>query len=155
MIKTDKNFASTYKDYTDNHTPVVSKKEYIDINKMIVSIMMEKIIEGDEVVLPGKLGEVFVKGTKKKIVFNEQGVPNLPPNWKATKELREKNPEAAAKRTVVYYTNEETGGVSYRVFWSKNRVPILNKTMVHLRITKGNKTRVSQSIKSGKEYQTY
>ena len=64
--------------------------------------------------------------------FDENGNPILPPNWAKTKELWEKNPEAKAKKQLVYCTNDHTNGIRYKIIWSKRRVLVENKTLYSL-----------------------
>ena len=117
-----------------------------------MEFLMNKVIEGEEVTLPAKLGTLFIQGTKKKLAFNKDGVPLLPPNWGETKKLWDRNPEAKANRKVVYCLNEETSGVVYKVLWSKNRVPIENKLYYNFILTRANKRAIHKRIKEGKEY---
>jgi hypothetical protein len=154
MQKTDKNIRSSHKLYLENtgsKTPV-DIKTYISIANEYMKFLCEKVLEGEEVTLPARLGTLRIKGSKRAMRFNAEGVPILPPNWAKTKKLRESNPEAMAQRKVVYCTNEETNGVVYKFAWSKNRVPIENKLLYALRMTRNNKRNVHKSILSGKEY---
>jgi len=148
VIKTDVNIAETYESCTAN----VSLKLYNDLNKAFNQFIVNRVIEGERITLPAKLGSVYIGGTKRKKLFNEDGVPLLPPDWGATKKLWAKNPEAKKKKTILRHTNEHTGGVSYRFIWSKKDVPIPNKVFMSFRLTNANKKKVSKAIKKGKEY---
>lgn len=152
MIKTESNTRDSYKLYlTLTKTPQDVKK-YILIANAYMQFLIDKVIEGEEITLPARLGTLSIIGNKRKLRFSEEGKPILPPNWAKTKKLWDNNPKAKEEKKMVYCTNEETGGVVYKFLWSKNRVPIENKTLYALRMTRTNKRAVNSAIKRGKEY---
>jgi hypothetical protein len=152
MIKTESNTRDSYKLYlTLTKTPQDVKK-YILIANAYMKFIIGKIIEGDEVTLPARLGSLSIVGNKRKLKFDAEGKPMLPPDWGKTKKLWENNPAAKEAGKKVYCTNEETDGVVYKYHWSKNRVPIENKTLYALRMTRDNKRAVNRALKNKKEY---
>jgi len=152
MQKTDLNIRSSFKRYFQEVEKPVETKEFISIANGYMEFLMNKVVEGEEVTLPARMGTLFIQGVKKKLRFNKDGVPMLPPNWKETKKLWDRNPEAKATKKIVYCLNEETDGVVYKLHWSKNRVPIENKLFYNFILTRGNKRAIHNAIKQGKEY---
>lgn len=152
MQKTDLNIRSSYKIYKNSVETPVEEKQYLEIATGYIEFLIQKVLEGEEVTIPARLGTLFIQGVKKKLVFNKNGVPLLPPNWAKTKELWERNPEAKATKKIVYCLNEETDGVVYKLHWSKNRVPIENKLYYNFILTRANKRAIHQKIKQKKEY---
>jgi hypothetical protein len=152
MQKKDLNIESSYSLYKKESTNPVEKKEFLQVANKYMKFLIKKMLEGEEVTLPAKLGTIFIQGTRKPLKFTKAGIPLLPPNWRKTKELWEKNPEARQTRKLVYCLNEETEGVVYKMVWSKNRVPIENKVYYNLILTRGNKRAIYSQIKQGKEY---
>jgi hypothetical protein len=152
MQKTDVNIRSSYKTYKESVSTPVEEKQYLKIANGYMEFLIQKVLEGEEVTMPARLGTLFIQGVKKKLKFNRDGVPLLPPNWAKTKELWDRNPEAKATKKIVYCLNEETDGVVYKLHWSKNRVPIENKLYYNFILTRANKRAIHQSIKQGKEY---
>lgn len=152
MQKTELNIRSSYKRYSQEKENTVDIKDFITIANGYMEFLMDKVIEGEEVTLPARLGTLRIQGTQKKLRFTKQGIPKLPPNWAETKKLWDRDPEAKATKKLVYCLNEETDGVVYRVQWSKNRVPIENKLLYTLVMTRNNKRNIHKKIKSGKEY---
>lgn len=148
MIKTDVNTSSTF----DSCTEKISLSLFRDLNNAFHKYLIEKIVEGKTVTLPAKLGFMYIGGTKRKRLFNEEGKSLLPPDWGRTNKLWNKNPEAKKKKIIIRHTNEHTGGVSYRLIWSKRNVPIPNKIYMSFRLTKANKKKINKAIKEGKEY---
>ena len=152
MQKTDLNIRSSYKRYSKEVETPVEINDFISIANGYMEFLMQKVREGEEVIMPAKIGTLFIQGTKKNLKFNKDGVPLLPPNWGETKKLWDRSPDAKATKKIVYCLNEETNGVVYKVNWSKNRVPIENKIYYNLILTRDNKRAIHNKIKEGKEY---
>lgn len=152
MQKTNLNIRSSYKRYSKEMEKPVELNTFVPIANGYMEFLMAKVVSGEEVTLPAKLGTLLIQGVKKKLVFNKSGVPMLPPNWGETKKLWERNPDAKATKKIVYCLNEETNGVVYKLHWSKNRVPIENKLFYNFILTRDNKRTIHKQIKQGKEY---
>lgn len=152
MEKTNLNIRSSYKRYFREVESPLELKHFITIANGYMQFLMAKVIAGEEITMPAKLGTLFIQGVKKRLAFNRDGVPMLPPNWGETKKLWDKNPEAKATKKIVYCLNEETNGVVYKLHWSKNRVPIENKLYYNFILTRDNKRAIHKNIKQGKEY---
>lgn len=154
MIKTEVNTRSSYKLYLSLTKFPQDVKVYILIANAYMKFLIDRVIDGDEITLPARLGSLSIIGNKRKLKFTEEGKPILPPNWAKTKKLWDNNPKAKEDKKVIYCTNEETDGIVYKYLWSKNRVPIENKTLYALRLTRDNKRAVNRALKRGKEYFT-
>lgn len=152
MQKTDLNIRSSYKRYFEEVKTPVEKKQFISITNGYMEFLIQKVLEGEEVTMPARLGTLFIQGVKKKLKFNRDGIPMLPPNWAATKKLWDSNPDAKVTKKIVYCLNEETDGVVYKLHWSKNRVPIENKLYYNFILTRANKRAIHQNIVQRKEY---
>ena len=155
MTKTDSNIRKSFKFYRKQKTASnshVDIKTYINIANEYNKFIFEKLLTGDEITLPGRMGSMMIKGRKVKITFDENGNPKLPPDWVKTKQLWDRSPEAKEKRTKLYHTNEHTNGVIYAVKWSKNAVAIENKRLYSFRLVRTNKRRIHTLIKQGGEF---
>ena len=152
MQKTDVNIRSSYKTYKETVNTPIEEKQYLKIANGYMKFLIQKVLEGEEVTMPARLGTLFIQGVKKNLKFNKDGIPLLPPNWAATKKLWDSNPDAKATKKIVYCLNEETDGVVYKLHWSKNRVPIENKLYYNFILTRANKRAIHQQIIKGKEY---
>jgi len=118
--------------------------------------LFRKLIEGEEVSLFERLGRLVIAGrkTKPRIDPNTGYVKGLAPDWKETKKLWESNPKAKEQKELVYYFNEHTNGVRYRLHWTKQKVYIRNKDFYMFRLTRDNKQEVHNAINKGREYIT-
>lgn len=153
MVKTDANIRSSYKRYIKSRVGDVPLNTFLSIANGYMEFLVDKILDGEEVALPARLGSMKIVGTKRTLVFDSEGKPKLPPDWVKTKELWANNPEAKAERKLVYHLNEETDGIVYRYHWSRVRVFMENKDIYALRMTRQNKRAVNKKVvKDKKEY---
>ena len=149
-----KNIRDSYKLYKKNTEAPVSLKMYLDISMGFIKFMMNLIMEGEEIVLPYKLGIFRVLGRKQKMRFEDGKVKGLSPNWAKTKLLWEKSEDARVRKQLVYNTNEHSDYCRYKFFWSKIRSVVENKTLYTLIVTRANKRELSVRIKNGQEFYT-
>jgi len=152
----DKTEASTRESYAA-YRKAVDKPQKIEVYTRLANaynkFLFDKVFDGEEVTLPARMGTLMIVGKKHGIHFSEKsGRPLLAPHWRKTKELWETSDVARANRTVVYCTNEHSGGVRYKFLWSKNKVAIENKYLYTLRVTRTNKRRLYRAIMAGTEY---
>ena len=98
----------------------VSKKRYIEICKAFFKFLMQKVLDGESVTLPGRLGKIEITGKKVKPIIGKDGqIKGLAPDWVNTKKLWDSNPEAKEKKTIVYHFNEHSNGIRYKFRWNK------------------------------------
>lgn len=147
------NVRNSYKTYKDMSENPIDFQAYLDLSYLYLSFLMEKVLKGDEVTLPSRMGSLEIRGTKEKIEIDETGtIKGLSPNWKKTVELWNKDEEAKKNRKLVYNTNEHSSNTRYRFVWRKSRVLVSNKTLYSLKMSRANKRLLSSLIKQGKEY---
>ena len=150
-----KNVRDSYKLYKKSTTNPVDIKNYIIYANEYNKFLMNKVLEGNEVTLPSRLGTLSIIGKKQKISFDENGkIKGLAPDWVKTKQLWDSNQTAKEKKQIVYHTNSHTDNTRYKFFWSKQRILIQNKILYALKMTRDNKRKVHFLIKEGKQYIT-
>lgn len=146
------NIRDSYKEYKNEVDKPVDIKTYVLIINGFIKFLVTKLFFKGEVSLPERLGNIQIIGKKVKVQLEEGKIKGLAPDWKATKELWESDTQCKENKQLVYHFNEETNGVRYRFFWSKNRALVPNKTLYNLKMTRTNKRYLSQLIRQGKEY---
>lgn len=149
-----KNLRSSYKEYKQESKKPVDIKTYLNITTGFIKFLMFKVLNGDEVVLPWRLGTLMITGRKQKLRIENDVIKGLSPNWKKTKELWEKSEEARLAKRLVYNTNEHSESYRYKFIWSKKRSIVENKTLYSLIFTRANKRELASRILEGKEYYT-
>lgn len=138
-----------YKNLSDNPINIA---EYVQIINQFMKFIINKLFEKGQISLPEKLGNLQIIGKKVKVKIEDGQIKGLAPDWVKTKELWDRDEEARNSKQLVYHFNEQTNGVRYRFFWSKNRVLVSNKTLYNIKMTRTNKRTLSQLVKNGKEY---
>ena len=150
-----KNIRDSYKHYRESSKNPVDIKTYITLCNEYNKFLIGKVLDGEEVTLPSRMGTLSIIGRKQKIQFDEEGnVKGLAPDWVKTKKLWDENPDAKKRKQLVYHTNEHSSNIRYKYLWSKSRVLVTNKTLYSLQITRTNKREVHKRILQGKEYLT-
>lgn len=148
-----KNLRDSYKLYKKTYEHIVGIKDYLLITADYNKFLIQKVLEGEEVSLPERMGILSILGKKQKIRFDEEGkVIGLAPDWVKTKKLWENNEEARINKKLLYHTNEHSDNVRYKYLWSKFRVLVENKTLYSLRMTRTNKRAVHAKILAGQVY---
>lgn len=148
-----KNIRSSHKNYKEISEDPIDISTYCKIVNDFNKFIMANVFNGNEVVLPSRLGTLSIKGKKVDIKFDEKGrLKGHAPDYQATKELWEKCPECKENKQMVFHLNEHTNGIRYKFFWSKNRVLVENKTFYNMIFTRTNKRLLSKLIKDGREY---
>ncbi len=150
-----KNVRDSYKLYRQTAVNTVDSKTYISYANEYNKFLANKVLEGETITLPSRMGTLSIVGKKQNIRFDESGaVKGLAPDWVKTKQLWNNNPEARKNKKLLYHTNSHTDNVRYKFFWSKTNIITLNKILYSLKITRDNKRAVHNLIKEGKQYVT-
>lgn len=150
-----RNVRDSYKLYKKLALIPVDLKTYISYANEYNKFLAQKVLEGEVITLPSRMGTLSIVGKKENIRFNENGsIKGLAPDWVKTKQLWENNPEAKKNKKILYHTNSHTDNVRYKFFWSKINIITLNKVLYSLKMTRDNKRAVHNLIKEGKQYVT-
>ena len=138
-----------YKNMSDNP---INISEYVQIINQFMKFLILKLLSTGEIILPERLGRLSIFGKKVNVRIEDGEIKGLAPDWVKTKQLWDSDEEAKNNKQLVYHFNEETNGIRYKFFWSKNRVLVSNKTLYNLRMTRSNKRELSKLVREGKEY---
>lgn len=118
------------KDYPEEFH--IDRAKYGKILKEIHQEIVHKLLYNAESFrMPCGLPSIRVKKFKRKVRFKEDGSidpKSLAINWKATRELWEKNSKAKEQKKLVYFINDHTDGYSAYIAMEKlsSNVPNLN-----------------------------
>jgi len=143
----------TYKVYKESVKNPIDQKTYLQLTGLYNKFLVGKVLQGDTVTLPAKFGTLEVTGKKYKISVDEDGnIKGAGIDWVKTKALRERSEKAREEKSVVRYTNPHSSGITYKFFWSKQRVLIENKTLYSLVMTRTVTRALSKLIFGGREF---
>ena len=138
-----------YKNMSDNP---INISQYVQITNHFMKFLITKLLTTGEINIPERLGKLSIFGKKVNVRIEDGEIKGLAPDWVKTKQLWDSDAEAKENKQLVYHFNEETNGIRYKFFWSKNRVLVSNKTLYNLRMTRSNKRELSRLVKNNKEY---
>lgn len=104
---------------------VLTDCQYLQIIRLINNKLRIELINGNDVLLPEKMGRLELRKYKNNIKFeNGKLKTNLPINWNATLKLWYDNPIYKNKKQLVREENIET----YRMFYNKGKANYNNKS---------------------------
>lgn len=127
--------------------------DYRKLMNSFNTFIMKKILEGNEVILPCRMGRMSIQGIHQNIRLDEYGnIKGTRIDWFSTKGLWATDPEHAKKKTLIYFFNEHSEGIKYSFKWSKNNVPVQNKNYYTFIPSRHNKRTLAKLIKGGAEY---
>lgn len=146
------NTRDSYVVYKNMSVNPINISQYVQIINHFMKFLSSKLLSTGEINIPERLGKLSIFGKKVNIRIENGEIKGLAPDWVKTKELWDSDEEAKNNKQLVYHFNEETNGIRYKFFWSKNRVLVSNKTLYNLRMTRSNKRELSRLVREGKEY---
>ena len=146
------NTRDSYVVYKNMSVNPINISQYVQIINQFMKFLILKLLSTGEIILPERLGRLSIFGKKVNVRIEDGEIKGLAPDWVKTKQLWDSDEEAKNNKQLVYHFNEETNGIRYKFFWSKNRVLVSNKTLYNLRMTRSNKRELSRLVREGKEY---
>lgn len=127
---------------------------YCEILFKFMAFLSKLMLEGFTLEMPGRLGDMYIYGKKKKIFVNEAGdITNLTVDWQKTNKLWDDNPKAKEEKQLVYFLNEHSNSIYYNAYWEHSDSMILNKSYYSFTFSRANNRALAKSIKDGMEYQ--
>lgn len=158
----------TWNFYKENreHEVKITDDDYAKTCSAFFKLLMEKVHEGHDIVLPFKLGNVYIRGRKFLMEKDSNGkIIGATISWGKTRKLWESIGKEMGltlkeyiatvppeKRKLVYCFNEHTNGYTYKLVWDKTEAFAYNRHLYTLCFAKDNKRRLNKAILSGKEY---
>jgi hypothetical protein len=133
----------------------IEKKKYLEITEGFMKFIANKVIEGDDIALPSKMGTLRVYGKKIIPIIKDGEICGLAPDWKSTLVEWEKNPQAKKEKKILYHFNEHTRGVRYKFSWLTSVISLRFKTLYSFKASRHNKRELWKHILNGQEYRVY
>lgn len=148
MAKNLLTIRKVFKSYSKESENPVDIKVYTRITGLYNKFLSEKILQGEEVTLPCRMGTIKIVGKKRNMVPDEDGNLRLPIDWGETNKYWKSSPEAAKLGTKIYHLDE----IGYRFVWSRKNVMLRFKNLYSLKMTRGNKRSVKPRVRKGQFY---
>lgn len=126
---------------------VLTDCQYLKIIRLINNLLKQKLINGEDVLLPEKMGRLELRKYKNKIEFKDGKLKtNLPINWDATLKLWYDSSQCKTKKQLVRQEIKET----FRVFYNKTKANYNNKSFYKFTTNRDIKIGLKNNIKSNK-----
>lgn len=126
---------------------VLTDCQYLKIIRCINNILREKLINGEDVLLPERMGRLELRKSKPIIKFeNGKLKTTLPVNWDATLKLWYDNPNCKEKKQLV---RQEVSDV-FKVFYNKVKANYNNKAFYEFNTNRTIKVNLKKQIKANK-----
>lgn len=152
------------KDYGSNHfIPYIYnrvKKLYPDVDKVTIAkiltmyydLSIDDLIEGNEIILPNKLGSLKLSKRKCTVKIDpdtDEVINTFPVNIAESLKLWKLKPELRGKK-FVRYTNEHSKNYTFSLSYGFSKAVFTNKHLYSFKYTKGVKGRLHESIMDNK-----
>lgn len=112
----------------DDHMFSLTRKEFMIISESIFKKVLERLLKGEKIKLPSKLGFLELKKYKPK---------NKSVDWKETNRLySEHNKENPKNKKFIFHKNYHSNGYKPILKWEKNSAIFINKKIFGIKFTR-------------------
>lgn len=123
---------------------VLTDCQYLKIIRTINNHLRDRLIRGEDVILPERMGTLEIRKSTNKLGFKDgQLVIKYPVNWEATLKLWYDNPQCKAKKQLVRQESSET----FRLHYNKNKALYNNKSFYEFTTNRTIKLGLKKNIK--------
>lgn len=123
----------------------VTEHEFYTIVRQVNNLLAESLLNGEDIILPHKLGKIELRKYNSKISICDGKVKtNLPIDWDRTLKLWSEDEEAYKDKTLVKMEEKEI----FKVFYNKGRANYENKSFYTFEVNRDLKRRLKQRIKN-------
>ena len=126
---------------------VLTDCQYLSIIRQINNSLREYLINGNDVLLPEKMGRLEIRKRANSIKFENGKIKtNLPVNWSATLKLWYDNSSSKNKKQLVREENKET----FFMHYNRSKANYNNKSFYEFTTNRDIKVGLKNKIKSNK-----
>lgn len=152
-VKSDYGSGDYYKAYSKDNKSKVSRSVFSNILREFNSHVRDRIsTKGAEYIMPCQVGKIELRKIQTEVKIDDDGniLNTLPVNWRETRKLWSENEKARLNNTKIRYTNEHTGGYTFRIFYRTAKANFKNKSIYKMKFNRTMKRQLSISIFAGK-----
>ena len=129
------------------HKYILTESQYFSIIRKVNELLGESLINGEDIILPYRLGRLEVRKYKARITTDGNKIKtNLPVDWDRTLKLWYEDKESYKNRTLIKVEEKEI----YKVYYNRNVAEFTNKSFYQFDVNRELKRRLKQNIKEGK-----
>jgi len=153
-IKSDFGNGDYYKSFLkESEDKSISRAKFGDVLREFNNHVRDRIsTKGAEYIMPNRTGKIELRKLQTEVKIDDDGsiINNLPINWRETRNLWAESDKAREKKIKIRYTNEHTGGYTFRIFYRTSKANFKNKSIYKMKFNRTMKRQLSTSIFAGK-----
>lgn len=107
---------------------------------------------GKDFMMPFRIGTLGIRKRKIIVRVNPDGTIDkryLRPDYRTTLNLWARDPEAKAKKQMIFHLNKHFNGFNCKWFWDKSTCSVTNQTAYSLVMSRENKRKLAKAIFKG------
>lgn len=125
----------------------LSSKQFREVIHLINLSIQEALAEGEDIILPQKMGELQLRKFNTSVDFREgKLVTNLPIDWNRTLQLWAEDKQSEKEKFLVRL---ETPFI-YRLYYKKQKANYVNKSFIQFRTNRTLKLKLKDNINNKK-----
>lgn len=129
------------------HKYILTESQYFSIIRKVNELLGERLVSGEDIVLPCRLGRLEVRKYETRITIDGKKIKtNLPIDWNRTLKLWYEDEESYKNKTLVKVEEKEI----YKIYYNRNVADFTNKSFYQFDINRELKKKLKQNIKEGK-----
>lgn len=126
---------------------ILNESKYFSIIRKINKLLAENLSNGEDVILPNKLGKLELRKYNPSIkLINNKVVTNLPIDWNKTLKLWYEDKEAFKNKTLIKMEEKEV----FKIYYNKYLATYSNKSFYQFNPNRELKNKLKHNIKEGK-----
>lgn len=135
------------KNKPNEHKYVLTESQYFSIIRKVNELLGELLINGEDVVLPYRLGRLEIRKYDAKITLEGNKIKtNLPIDWDRTLKLWYEDEESYKNKTLIKVEEKEI----FKIYYNRNIANFTNKSFYQFNVNKELKKRLKYNIKNKK-----
>lgn len=126
----------------------LSESQYFSITRKINDLLAISLSNGEDVILPFRMGRLEIRKTVGEIKLNKEGklVNNLPIDWDRTLKLWYEDEDSFNNKVIIKLEENEI----FKVYYNRGKANFNNKSFYEFNINRDLKKRLKQNIKDRK-----
>lgn len=125
---------------------ILTESQYFSITRKINELLAQALSQGDDIVLPSRLGRLEIRKYKASISYDGNKVKtNLPIDWDKTLKLWYEDEDSFKNKTLVKIEEKEI----YKLYYNKNSANYNNKSFYQFNFNRELKRKLKNIIKEG------
>jgi hypothetical protein len=125
---------------------ILTESQYFTIIRKINNLLIESLLEGNDIILPSRLGKIELRKYKAKVIWDGKQVKtNLPIDWDKTLKLWYEDIESYKNKVLIKMEEKNL----YKLCYNKRSAEYINKSFYQFNFNREFKIKLKNKIKEG------